>query len=860
MLEWRNYAAPHLALHHSIKKLNIQSSQLTGFSLSAQQKRLWLANMQDRSSAYCIQRVVTMDGVLDGARLLKAVAEVFARNEILRTRFPRTPESKLPLQVIEEHTHLPASEQDWRGQPPELRHRRLARLLAHWREELPAYDAAPLGRICLIRIDANRHLLALLWPAICMDLKSIDAFIVQAAEAYAGDYIPTEEPVQYADYAEWQAGVLKSDVALETQNYWSELLTGYPIYLSGERKLHSPVTGEYGQFYKRLSPFLNEGIQRLATDLTVRREAILLACIQIVLQRLTDYESLTLLRTTHLRDAEDLNDSLGPYNRNLPLVFRPDKELSFADCAIAVDRTLTEQSERQMFFPLLDPAASQVNGLYHHILFEFVELPEAFLAGGIRFKSIHHHSHADIYKLKLSFIEDNQRFSLLWRYLSGAYSRRAIARTATIFESVLTNAIAAPEGRTGNIDTLPNEQKRSFLHFKEPASSSDELLQDLFRQTADTYPERVAVKVADLSLTYAKLHTLTNLLAIKLIEAGMGPESRIALFVETPVDFIIGLLGILKSGAAYVPIDPSQPPSRITEQLQALEPSFIVMHSLTQDQLPPTFESVARIQLDGLIADEGPAPLNPVSPNKDNIAYVIYTSGSTGIPKGVAVTHRGVAAYISSLRKKIDRILGDAQASTNYAMVSSLYADLGNTITFCTLTSGACLHIIPKGSLLCPRGFASYLKENGIDVVKIVPSHFFSLVEGDRYGGLLTMRLLIFGGEILPTDRVMKLLDQDIHPVLMNHYGPTETTIGSATYTLRTKPVISADLPSIPIGKPVEKTRVYVLDEEMRLVHAGVKGELYIGGHGLARGYLGRPDLTAERFLIWCLSDEPTGR
>ena len=365
----------------------------------------------------------------------------------------------------------------------------------------------------------------------------------------------------------------------------------------------------------------------------------------------------------------------------------------------------------------------------------------------------------------------------------------------------------------------------------------------MFEAQVARTPDAVAVVFEDQELTYRELNIRANQVAHHLQALGVGPEVLVGLHVERSLEMMMGLLGIIKAGGAYVPLDPAYPQERLTCILRDAQVSVL----LTQQQLSaglsePQTQIVCLDTNSELIAQESQTnPINKVTP--DNLVYVLYTSGSTGIPKGVAVEHYQLCNYLHGISKRLA-----LSNSASFATVSTLAADLGNTMIFVSLCTGGCLHILSQERVADPYTMADYFRRHAIDCLKIVPSHLAALQTSPYPEQVLPRRLLILGGEASRSDWVESL--QRLAPgcAILNHYGPTEATVGVLTYQVEENkhaPITS----TLPLGRPLPNVQIYLLDPYLQPVPIGVQGELYIGGASVARGYLNRPALTAEKFI-----------
>ena len=356
------------------------------------------------------------------------------------------------------------------------------------------------------------------------------------------------------------------------------------------------------------------------------------------------------------------------------------------------------------------------------------------------------------------------------------------------------------------------------------------------------------------TFTYRELNERANQLAHYLRHQGVGPDRPVGLCVERGAEMIVCLLAIMKAGGAYVPLNPDNPPARLHPQLQPLA-ALIIESKFSM----PDFSGLTIVLDRDQVRWANQPNSNPASnTNPENLAYVIYTSGSTGVPKGVSVRHRNLVNYAYFITQRLD--LEKYPQGLEFATVSTLSADLGNTCIFPCLISGGCLHVVGYETATDPRRFSEYLAEHPVDVLKIVPSHLQALLEADQARGLLPRKYLILGGETLKTKLVDRILSLEPSCEILNHYGPTETTVGSLTLKLKDYDGKTSKAASIPLGRPIANTQVYILDPNLEPVPQEVIGELYIAGAGVTAGYLGAREKTAERFLTNPFSTDPTAK
>ena len=368
---------------------------------------------------------------------------------------------------------------------------------------------------------------------------------------------------------------------------------------------------------------------------------------------------------------------------------------------------------------------------------------------------------------------------------------------------------------------------------------TDLCLHELIEAQAHRTPDHVAVVFEQERLTYGELDRRAGRLAHHLRGRGVGPDAVVGLFVDRSVDLVVGILGILKAGAAYLPIDTGYPQERVAFMLSDASVAVVVTQSGLVARLP--IDSARAVCLNGDLDAPAPAALPPVRP--DHLAYVIYTSGSTGRPKGVCITHRNIVNYVLGIAERLR-----LEPGMNHATVSTIAADLGNTVVFPALATGGCLHVVSQERAENPALLAEYFQRERIDVLKIVPSHLAALQAGPHPESVMPRARLIVGGEASRLDWIARLRALAPDCEIYNHYGPTETTVGVLTYRVGPElPVTQSG--TLPLGSPLPNIRVHLLDAGGRPTPVGEVGELHIGGSGVGRGYLGRPDLTAEKFI-----------
>jgi amino acid adenylation domain-containing protein/FkbM family methyltransferase len=370
----------------------------------------------------------------------------------------------------------------------------------------------------------------------------------------------------------------------------------------------------------------------------------------------------------------------------------------------------------------------------------------------------------------------------------------------------------------------------------------DLCLHQLIEKQASKTPNQLALAFEQATLTYGEMNRRADALAHYLRGLGVGPEVLVGLFVERSLEMVVSIIAILKAGGAYVPIDAAYPKERVEYMLADANVKGLITQSSLLENVPSHVSGAVYIDTFDWYPSERPIP-DAAAVCPKNLAYVIYTSGSTGKPKGVCIQHRNIVNYVLGVADRLE-----IQPGMNHATVSTIAADLGNTVIFPALATGGCLHIISQVRAENQAALAEYVQREKIDVLKIVPSHLAALQSAKNPEQVMPRRRLILGGESSRLEWIERLHALAPTCEIYNHYGPTETTVGILTYH------VNAELPSLPsgklpLGRPLSNSRVYILDDDRQPVPVGIAGELYIGGDGVGRGYLNRPDLTTEKFI-----------
>ena len=657
---------------------------------------------------------------------------------------------------------------------------------------------------------SEEGLLVLRLPLACADRRSMENLVAAIGNEYAG-YGGAAEVLQYADVVEWQNDLLTGEESKTGRDYWHNTIAN----LETANPLASFETGR--------GPFAPSVITREISKGIPAETA--LAAWQLLLSRLSGYPRIAVACEFDGRTHKELEDTLGLFAKALPVQVEIDLDASFQSLTGRVKNALSDaQNWQESFNPV------QFGEL--PIGFDYAEGVPPRVYGGATFEILRIEDSAEPYALKLSIRGKRIEF----QFDSARLDHETVERWAGHYEVLLQAALSTPEMPVGMLRLLDETQTRVMREEWNQTTAAyprDRCFHQLFEEQVKLHPNSPAVRSGEAVLSYRDLNARANRLANRLRKLGVGPDTLVGLCVDRGVDMIAALLGIIKSGAAFVPMNADSPGPRLARQLSS---AFAFVTADQYAAIAPDFAGPRILLSEVFDSDEPTDDLENIA-GPDNLIYVIYTSGSTGVPKGAGIRHRNLVNYAWFIRNRLDG------ARLHFATVSTLSADLGNTCIYPSLISGGCLHVIPHDTAADSHLFAAYQRKFPIDVLKIVPSHLRALLETDEGRGVLPRRHLITGGEQLTQQLVNRVHDLGATCEFWNHYGPTETTVGSLMCRLK-----DHKGPAIPIGRPIANTQVWIVDSRQQSVPIGVTGELIIGGDGVSAGYLGQPELTAERF------------
>ncbi|MGF1523406.1 MAG: amino acid adenylation domain-containing protein [Leptolyngbyaceae cyanobacterium] len=840
------------------------SQTLEGFRLSPQQRQLW--SLQNRGGIYCAQCVLKIEGGLRVEILQATLQKIVDRHEILRTYFHRQPGMKTPIQVVDSRSEFSwraLSQSDWKSQ-------QIKELCQEERQLVSNFEQAPLLRTSLLSESANRWWLLITIPSLCADSRSLKNLVREIGDIY-GIYSRNEEledePVQYIQFSEWQNELLEDADVDIGRAYWQQALqnTIAPPSIPFESCFGKQSEFEAEVFTLDLAPDLAAKLETISTRYKTTAANFLFACWQTLLWRITGQSEVVVNALYPSRQYEELQETIGLLAKWLPVRCSFQESFKFIEILASITDTLDSHEKWQEYFIGQDPQKTDYTPSHLPIGFEFEEWPDRYESDGVSLSLEQHSVCFERFKLKLRCVLRQESLIAEFHYDPEIIAPASIPYLAEQFQTLVASVLNNPEATVDELPILSDRQLQQLLVEFNPTQThapAAQCIHHRFEVQAKQTPNAVAVVFEATQLTYADLNRRANQLAHYLQALGIGPEVRIGILIERSsadeaaltLDIMTAMFGILKAGGAYLPLDTALPPASLAVRLQAAQLPILLTQQSLVDQLPDYSGRVICLDRDWELIAQASSENPTHQVDCENLAYILFTSGSTGQPKGVAIEHRSLLNYVDGILARLDLPPG-----SRFATVSTFAADLGHTAIFPALCTGGCLHVVSQERASDPTAFAEYFRHHPIDCLKIVPSHLATLLAAAGMQAILPRRSLILGGEAASWSLIEPIQHQAPNCQIINHYGPTETTVGVLTYSVDDLP-ISPLSRTVPLGRPLANTQVYVLDEKLRPVPLGVPGELYVGGAGLARGYLNRPALTAERFITNPFTHEASAR
>jgi amino acid adenylation domain-containing protein/non-ribosomal peptide synthase protein (TIGR01720 family) len=823
------------------------------FPLSFAQQRLWfLDQLEGTGSAYNIPGTICLSGELDIPALERSVSEIVKRHEVLRTVF--VAEHGQPKQVILPEVALNLTIVDLRqdrDQESRVREHAL-------REAQRSFNlrTGPLMRMTVLQLSEGEHVLLFTMHHIISDAWSMGVLVKEISSLYEAYRQGKESPlaeleIQYADYAVWQRTWLQGAMLEQQMGYWREQLQGVApvLELPVDRARPNVQSFRGATEQVKLSRRLSQALKSLSASEDLTLYMTLLTAFQILLARYAGKEDIALGSPIAGRSRKEVENLIGFFVNTLVLRTQVARNLTIQQLMRRVRETaLGAYSHQDIPFEQLIDALKVVrqpgtNPLVQ-VMFTLQNTPQEFVAAqNLQVLPLDVTSGTAKFDLTLSIMETNEGLIGGLQYSTDLFDEVTIKRMLNHYERILEEMVSNPQQRVGELCMLTGVEKQQVVaewNETEREYARESCIHELFAEQARRRPEAVAVIADGEQVSYGELDQRANQVARRLQQLGVGPEGVVGICVERSVAMVVGLLGILKAGGAYLPLDAEYPRERLAYMLFDAGVKVVLTQSELRERLPLS-TGIECLELSDWFASEAGewSPLESGA-SAETLAYVIYTSGSTGQPKGVAVPHRGVVRLVQqSNYVKLD----EEEVVLQLAPVSF---DASTFEIWGALLNGARLVVMAAGQPSLAE-IAETVRRHEVSTMWLTAG-LFQVMATEQLESLREVKQLLAGGDVLNVRAVQAVLDGEAgERVLINGYGPTENTTFSCCHVMRAGEEVTGE--SVPIGQPITNSTAYVLDEQLRPVPVGVRGELYLGGDGLARGYVGRAELTAERFV-----------
>jgi amino acid adenylation domain-containing protein len=839
--------------------------------LSFSQQRLWFLDQYERnSSLYNVPGALRLRGSLNVAALEQSLNELIRRHESLRTTFSMVEAEA--VQIISPSVEVPLSVVDLAGRPKTEREEEALRLVRE--EARRPFDLAqgPLFRSKLLQLDEQDHVLLLTMHHIVSDGWSIGVLHRELSMLYRafvnGEPSPLAElPIQYADFAVWQREWLQGEVLDGQLSYWKKQLEGIPAVLNLPTDYPRPAVQSYrgGRQSIELSRELTEGFKAFSRKEGATLFMTLLAAFQALLYRYTGQDDIVIGSPIANRNRAEIEGLIGFFVNTLVLRSNFSDNPTFKELLATVrEMALGAYAHQDLPFEKLVEELQPERSLSHSPLFQVMfvlqNAPKTSLTfEGLSASPVRIKADTAKFDLTLSLGETGEELSGSLEYNSDLFDGVTIDRLLGHFQILLEGIIGDPDQRISELPLMTQTEQHQLVvdwNDTEKEYPKDKCIHQLFETQVEKSPDRIAVLFDDQQLTYRELNERANQLGRYLRKLGVGPEVLVAICVERSLEMVVGILGILKAGGTYVPLDPSYPKERLRFMLEDTQVAVLLTqqrlaNDLIEDSHPRSWilDSQTKVVcLDAdwkVIAEEGAQnPVTSVTP--EHLAYVIYTSGSTGTPKGVEIQHRALINLVTWHQRVYNVTPTDRATQLARPAFDASVWEL-----WPYLTAGASIHILNQDVLAFPSKLLPWLAAKAITIC-FLPTPLAQAVLEEPWPTGLVLRVLLTGG-----DKLHRRPHQALPFCLANNYGPTENTVVTTWAPVMT--ASDSELPP-PIGRPIFNTQVYLLDSCLQPVAIGITAEIYISGDGLARGYLRQPDLTAEKFVPNPFSDQPGGR
>lgn len=835
--------------------------------LSAQQRRFWVLDQLEHADApHNVPSCLEIRGKLDLTVLERALRAVLERHDILRSRFVL--ENDEP-RAVPDSSGFPSLPVVSLTQMPQTERKQAASALAA-KELHRAFDlqAGPLFRATLYHLSDTEHLLALTFHKIVCD--SVSSLVVTKEIAVSYDCIVRNTPLpppgpKYLDYVRSQGDYLCGSQYDRDLAYWKNKLENVPagVELPADRP-RPLVLSFHGA--EQFTVITGEPLAALRTFTRAEQSSTFLALLSAficVLARYTGGEDIVIGTEVSGRNDPEMANVLGAVSNQLVLRADCSGDPNFRYMLRRMSQLWAEAEQHQSlpFGTLLDTLRVRRDAGRNPVFqvsFSREVAAERIDIADLHWEPVRLDTETAILDLSVNVIESDQDIEMRFSYRTDLFEHATIARMVGHFQTLLQAAVGDPEHPVSRLPLLTAaERHRLLVEWNDIAAeyTPTKCIHQMVEAQSGQTPHAIAVVCENQSLTYGELNQRANKLAHHLRRRGVGPEIVVAMCMERSLEMIVGILGVLKAGGAYLPLDLSYPPDRLAFMMEDANPPVVLTQESLRERLPEHGAQIICLDRDweGIAQESAENLTDGASPS--NLAYVIYTSGSTGKPKGCLITHYNVVRLFQATWNwyKFDDL-------DVWTMFHSYAFDFSVWEIWGALFYGGRVVIVPYLVSRSPEAFYRLLHDEGVTVLNQTPSAFRQLIQAEESVGVhdLALRYVIFGGEALEMQSLKPWYERhgDKKPLLVNMYGITETTV-HVTY----RPLSMTDTAGgSVIGSPIPDLQLYIVDQHRQPVPIGVAGEMYVGGAGVARGYLGRPELTSERFIPDPFSSRPGAR
>ncbi len=848
-------------VQNTSKNEEAMASATYAFPLTFAQLRLWFVEQLDPDqTSYLIPWALRIRGRLNPEALAYSLNRIVERHDIFRTTFVATEGE--PMQLVSPSLHIPLPLTDLSHLDLPAAEGEALRLTREEAQTPINIKTGPILRAQLMRLASEDHLLLLTTHHIVFDGWS-RSVLVRELGAFYQSFLAGQPPqllelqIQYADFAVWQREHLSGDHLDRQLAYWKQQLQDMPVNLElPTDRLRPAVQTLNGASLRFTLPVdLSEQLKSLSQKQAVTRYMTMLAAFQVLLARYTGQDDIVLGTPTANRNRSELEGIIGLFANTLVLRTKLTGDPTFCELLARVkEAALSAYAHEEMPFEQLvqelHPERSRSHSPLFQVLFSLRNTPGGnFHLADLDLESFGGGGETSKYDLSLYLEEDSSGIHGRIEFNTDLFDATTIERMLGHYRGLLESIVKDPQQRLSELEFLSAAERSQLLidwNNTSRAYNRDCCLYDLFEQQVERRGDAIAVVFGEQRISYRELNERANQLAHYLRRQGVGKGQRIGLFIERSLDMFVGLLGIQKTGAAYVPLDPAYPADRVRATLEAAGITLLVTAEKLLVALPDHQGSVVCLDRDlSLLEQESTA--NPRSgATADDVVYVIFTSGSTGRPKGVELRHRGVVNLLEWMREELNFSECDV-----FPALASFAFDMSVPELYLALVSGGTVALAQRHLAADGEELARFLQLNRASIVHATPTTWTLLLDAG-YTGQGVKRCI--GAEPLPAELFSRLMAAGKDTPLYNFYGPTETTVWSTFHRFESASE------QVVIGRPLANTQVYLVDAHQNPVPVGVLGEILIGGDGLARGYLNQPELTAEKFIPSPFSSDADAR